>query len=150
MRGIAVGSASQDYVTNTHSPYFAGPQDKLLNVELAPAGGAAENLTLPLPDVTLVPDYLDAPYGHVLEPVTGKPSHLALHPGIVQRRGAVLVTTAVNPHDQLVPGRQLRRHLRLCPAQHRKGVQHPLQLGGVAADVATRGGGEEGVAKVAL
>ena len=91
-RDFAVGSASQDYITNTHSAYFPGPQDKLLNVELAPGDGARENLTLPLPDISLVPDYLDAPYGHVLEPVTGKPSHLALHPGIVQRRGAVLVT----------------------------------------------------------
>ena len=29
--GVAMGSASQDYITNTHSKYFPMPQDKLVN-----------------------------------------------------------------------------------------------------------------------
>ena len=102
-QSFAMGTASQDYITNTHSAYYAGPQDKLLNIELAwpDTPSAPINMSLPLPDITFVPDYLDAPWGHELEPTTGKPSHLALHPGIVQVRGAVLLTAAVNPHDQL-------------------------------------------------
>ena len=30
-----IGSASQDYITNTHSKYFPGPQDKLVDIQLA-------------------------------------------------------------------------------------------------------------------
>jgi hypothetical protein len=93
-----MGTASQDYITNTHSRYFPCPQDKLFALDLAVPN---MSMTRPLPTVTIVPDYLDSPYGHSLEPHTSKPSHLALHPGIVQKEGVVLATLALNPNDQL-------------------------------------------------
>ena len=33
-----IGSASQDYITNTHSKYFPGPQDKLVDIQLGARG----------------------------------------------------------------------------------------------------------------
>jgi len=94
----AIGSASQDYITNTHTKYFPGPQDKLLQVVL---GVRNASMVRPVPAITLVPDYLDRPYGHVHEPLTDKPSHLALHPGMVQHQNVLLATTAINVQDTL-------------------------------------------------
>ena len=71
-----IGSASQDYITNTHSKYFPGPQDKLFDLEL---GSPGMSMLKPVPAITLVPDYLDDPYGHIHEALTNKPSHLALY-----------------------------------------------------------------------
>ena len=88
-----IGSASQDYITNTHSKYFPGPQDKLLSVQL---GVPVESMTRPVPMITVVPDYLDCPYGHIHEPITDKPSHLALHPGMVQHHNVLLATTSID------------------------------------------------------
>eukprot|EP01045_Picozoa_sp_COSAG04_P036024 COSAG04_NODE_8587_length_954_cov_0.768421_1_plen_239_part_10 len=93
-----IGSASQDYITNTHTKYFPGPQDKLLDIQL---GVAHQSMVRPLPAITLQPDYLDAPYGHIHEPMTDKPSHLALHPGMVQQRNVLLATSAINVQDTL-------------------------------------------------
>ena len=56
----SIGSASQDYITNTHSKYFPGPQDKLIDLEL---GELNMSMVLPTAAITVVPDYLDAPYG---------------------------------------------------------------------------------------
>jgi len=55
----------------------------------------------PVPEITVVPDYLDCPYGHIHEPNTDKPSHLAYHPGMVQHRNVLLATTAINVQDTL-------------------------------------------------
>ena len=94
----AIGSASQDYITNTHSEYAPGPQDKLFQVQLGVRGAS---MVHPVPAVTLVPDYLDCPYGHIHEPLTDKPSHLALHPGMVQHQNVLLATSAINVQDTL-------------------------------------------------
>ena len=94
----ALGSASQDYITNTHSKYFPGPQDKLFDLEVGPRG---MSMRRPVPAVTLVPDYLDDPYGHIHEPTTDKPSHLALHPGMVQHKNVLLASIAINVMDTL-------------------------------------------------
>eukprot|EP01052_Picozoa_sp_SAG31_P038062 SAG31_NODE_5015_length_2800_cov_2.011847_1_plen_446_part_00 len=93
-----LGSASQDYITNTHTKYFPGPQDQLLDIQL---GVPHDSMVRPLPMITLQPDYLDCPYGHIHEPNTDKPSHLALHPGMVQKRNVLLATTAINVQDTL-------------------------------------------------
>jgi hypothetical protein len=77
-------------------------QDKLVDIEL----GATTNITVgvmrrPVPAIVVVPDYMDAPYGHIHEPTTNKASHLALHPGMVQQTDALLATTAINALDTL-------------------------------------------------
>lgn len=53
-----IGSASQDYITNTHSKYYPGPQDKMMDIELGQPG---QSMVRPLPAITVVPDYLDCP-----------------------------------------------------------------------------------------
>ena len=72
-KGVAMGSASQDYVTNTHTKYFPMPQDKLVNILLgdafknpqrpSPGSGGARGYPRPRPAVTLQPDWMDSPYG---------------------------------------------------------------------------------------
>lgn len=94
----AIGCASQDYITNTHSKYFPGPQDKLLTIQL---GALNQSMVRPVPEITIQPDYLDCPYGHIHEKLTDKPSHLAFHPGMVQARNVLLATTAINVQDTL-------------------------------------------------
>ena len=97
----AMGSASQDYITNTHfpfAPYYPCPQDKLINIDLA------VNMTQyrPAPSVTLVHDWLDHPWGHNWgSNPTNKPSHLAPHPGNVQHKNILLSTSALNPTEML-------------------------------------------------
>ena len=93
-----VGSASSDYITNTHTPYFPGAQDKLVSINLAVTNMSQVR---PSPSITIVPGWRDAPYGHWYEPITNKPSHLATHPGNVQHRNALLATSALNPTEQL-------------------------------------------------
>ena len=60
--------------------YFPGPQDKLPTIQL---GVASQSMVRPVPEISLVPDYLDCPWGHIHERLTDKPSHLAFHPGMV-------------------------------------------------------------------
>jgi hypothetical protein len=44
----AIGCASQDYITNTHSKYYPGPQDKLLSIQL---GVPNQSMVRPVPEV---------------------------------------------------------------------------------------------------
>ena len=104
----AIGSASSDYITNTHLKYFPCPQDKLWSVDLQ-ADTARDTQLRPLPSVTLVSDWSDgsgnkhdAPWGHAWKGnPTDKPSHLATHPGNVQSRNVLLATSALNPSEPL-------------------------------------------------
>ena len=94
----SIGSASSDYITNTHVAYYPHPQDKLVDIEFA-----LPNMSqlLPIPSITIVPGWRDQPYGHFYEPLTQKPSHLASHPGNVQFQNLLLQTNALNPTEQL-------------------------------------------------
>jgi hypothetical protein len=95
----AIGSSSQDYITNTHQKYYPCPQDKLISIDLA-----SSNMTQyhPIPSITLVHDWLDHPYGHLWKGnPTNKPSHLASHPGNVQYKNILLTTNALNPSEKL-------------------------------------------------
>ena len=94
----SIGSASSDYITNTHVPYYPCPQDKMVNINLASSKMTQEK---PIPSISVVPDYADNPYGHWYEPLTDKPSHLATHPGNVQFKNVLLSTSAINPTEQL-------------------------------------------------
>jgi hypothetical protein len=81
-RNVALGCTSGDY----------GPQDKLFSATLA---GAAS-----LPQITLGPDILDAPYGLVRNPDRNghrKPKHPPLHAACVERDGIALVTLDLDP-----------------------------------------------------
>jgi hypothetical protein len=72
---FAIGSADGDY----------GPQDKMLEVELA----SPKNL----PGISVVPDVFDAPYGLVkTKDRSGhsKPTHIPLHPTTIQRKNTLL------------------------------------------------------------
>ena len=93
-----IGSASSDYITNTHTPYFPHPQDKLVDIEIAVPDMSQR---LPVVSVTVTPGWRDQPYGHFYEPLTDKPSHLATHPGNVQFENVLLCTNALNPTEQL-------------------------------------------------
>jgi hypothetical protein len=111
---FAIGSASQDYITNTHDKYFPCPQDKLVNIIL---GTAAQHINTSfnsaysqdrkgsMVGVTFQPDWMDAPYG-IWEDYgpwkgIGKASHLALHPGMIQYQEVLLATLALNGNDKL-------------------------------------------------
>ena len=97
---FAIGSASQDYITNTHRAYYPCPQDKLINIDLAFTNGMTQYK--PIPDITLVHDWMDQPYGHRWgNNPTDKPSHLAPHPGNVQFENILLATSALNPTEAL-------------------------------------------------
>ena len=96
---FAIGSVSQDYITNTHHTYEPCPQDKLISIDLA-----LPNMTQfhPVPSITLVHDWLDHPWGHLFaNNPTKKPSHLAPHPGNVQHENILLATSALNPSEKL-------------------------------------------------
>lgn len=80
---FSIGVANGDY----------GPQDKLFNFEFA-------SNDLNEPEITIVPDTLDAPYG--LEKQTdksghAKPHHIPLHPSVVQDRGTILLLLDLDP-----------------------------------------------------
>ncbi len=128
----SIGSASQDYITNTHSKYYPCPQSKLLDIELGPERPV--NMSRPLPAIVLVPDYLDAPYGHLHEPTTDKASHLAFHPGMVQRRNVLLATTAINTLDTL-DGFQLDSNASAPRGDRWNGVSTSLTLPAAAGTV---------------
>ena len=53
---------------------MVGYQDQLFGIQL---GVPDQNMVRPLPVITIQNDYLDCPYGHIHEPLTDKPSHLA-------------------------------------------------------------------------
>ena len=93
-----IGSTTSDYITNTHLVYYPHPQDKLVSMNFA-----VSNMSqyLPTPSVTVVPDWMDNPYGHIYQPNIDKPSHLASHPGCVQHKNVLLNTNAINPTEQL-------------------------------------------------
>jgi hypothetical protein len=79
---FSIGSASASY----------GPQDKLIAVELASAKE--------LPVITVVPDLFDAPYGKLKSKDRSghsKPTHIPLHPNLVQRKGAILALLDLDP-----------------------------------------------------
>ena len=80
---FAFASASANY----------GPQDKLINLELASAKE-------PFPEITIVPDKFDAPYGQ-LTTLDGsghpKATHLALSPASVQKAGMLLTLLDLDP-----------------------------------------------------
>ncbi len=74
---FAIGSATGDY----------GPQDKMVNITLKSAKEG-------FPEITVVPDVFDEPYGKARRKDRSghsKPVHLPLHPTTVQEKGALLV-----------------------------------------------------------
>ncbi len=80
---FALGSASASY----------GPQDKLINLKLA-------TTKQKFPDISIVPDIYNAPYGLVVSPDSEghlKPDHLALNPASVQKLGMLLTLLDLNP-----------------------------------------------------
>jgi hypothetical protein len=79
---VALGCTSGDY----------GPQDKLFSATFA---GSADS-----PQISIVPDVFDAPYGLVRNPDrTGhmKPTHLPLNAACMERDGVALVTLDLDP-----------------------------------------------------
>lgn len=101
LRAYTIGSASQDYITNTHHKYFPCPQSKLVNIILGSAPSDASNksgILRPRPHISVQPDWMDMPYGiHSEYPLPlDRTSHLALHPGMVQHRNHLLATVALN------------------------------------------------------
>lgn len=82
---FALGYANGDY----------GSQDKLINVELAAPTDH--------PLLSVVPDKYDSPYGKATQMQRSglsKPYHPALHPTIVQERGAMLALLEVNASQE--------------------------------------------------
>lgn len=119
---FAIGSASQEYIANTHSKYYPNPQSKLFSVvlgdpsehvdrqkdKLKPKGSQRQLSTTrigSIPAISIVPDWMDSPYGIWMDygpwKDIGKTTHLALHPGMVQHREALLATVALNGNDDL-------------------------------------------------
>eukprot|EP00750_Incisomonas_marina_P013406 INCI17311.1.p1 GENE.INCI17311.1~~INCI17311.1.p1 ORF type:complete len:709 (+),score=110.86 INCI17311.1:167-2293(+) len=115
-RGLyAIGSASQSYITNTHSKFFPCPHAKIVNIVLGdsdqhqnmstrtPAWAVGRNASIPA--VTIQPDWMDAPYGVWADygnwNSLGKATHLAYHPGMVQFQNVLLATVALNGQDLL-------------------------------------------------
>jgi hypothetical protein len=80
--GFAMGSANGNY----------GAQDKPISIQL--------KSDKDLPDISIVPDTTDQPYGKVrIKGSDGhmKPVHQPLHPTIVQEKGALLVLLDLDP-----------------------------------------------------
>jgi hypothetical protein len=82
---FVMGSATQNY----------DAQDKLVSIDLASP--------LNLPDITIVPDTFDAPYG-IIKVVQSngedKQVHASLNPTIVQDHGSMLVLLDLDPNGQ--------------------------------------------------
>ena len=93
-----IGSTSSDYITNTHTVYYPHPQDKLVSMNFALTNMSQYQ---PMPSITIVPDWMDLPYGHTYQKNINKPSHLASHPGCVQYENILLNTNSINPTEQL-------------------------------------------------
>jgi hypothetical protein len=82
---FALGSASANY----------GAEDKLINLDLA------SNDPL-FPNISVVPDVYDSPYGTVIAPDNGghlKPAHQRLYPASVQKGGMLLTILDLDPAD---------------------------------------------------
>jgi hypothetical protein len=80
---FALGSASANY----------GPQDKLINLKLTTTKSN-------YPDISIVPDTYDAPYGMVVAPDSQghlKPVHQLLNPASVQKGGLLLTVLDLDP-----------------------------------------------------
>ena len=108
--GFAVGSASQDYSTRVHSPYAPYPGEELVHIRLCPplnsslsCRATSDSHRPATPAITIQPDFADSPYGlsarYPLWAGIDKGAHLAMHPGIVQDRGTLLATHALNTWD---------------------------------------------------
>jgi hypothetical protein len=83
--GLEMGCANADY----------GQQDKLITVEMASSKPG-------FPVMAVIPDVFDSPYGTVKTPDSSghqKPTHLKLHPTVVQERGMMLALLDLNPAD---------------------------------------------------
>jgi hypothetical protein len=79
---VSLGCTSGDY----------GPQDKLFNATFAGA--------IDLPQISIVPDVFDAPYGLIKSldgSGHGKPTHLPLHAACVEQGGIALITLDLDP-----------------------------------------------------
>lgn len=82
---FALSSANANY----------GEEDKLINLDLA------SNDPL-LPNISIVPDVYDSPYGTVIAPDNGghlKPAHQRLYPASVQKGGMLLTVLDLDPAD---------------------------------------------------
>lgn len=119
----AIGSASQPYITNTHSKYYPNVEDKLVTILLGAVPGTPPFVPLPglafaehfrngsmrrrreSPQITLVGDFRvpGNPYnaGPEIRNHGVINSHLALHIGAVQHREALLLTSALDADDAL-------------------------------------------------
>jgi len=100
--GFEIGCANGDY----------GAQDKLLTVELASAKPH-------FPVIAVIPDVFDAPYGQTRTPDHSghmKPTHLKLHPAVVQDKGVLLALLDLNPAETKAPIASLATNI-LLPAQ---------------------------------
>ena len=104
---FAIGSASQEYITNTHSKYYPNVESKLLNILLGSApptpAYSPGNRRRESPAITLAGDWKRQPYGAgpTIHNHGTNNSHLALHIGAVQHREALLMTTALDTADAL-------------------------------------------------
>jgi hypothetical protein len=113
--GYAIGSASQDYITNTHSKYFPYSGEKIVNIVLGSMYALENKLSknmnrgkenderLQVPTISIQPDFMDSPYGlprnYPKWQSTDKGTHLAMHPGNVQKRNVLLTTMALDTLD---------------------------------------------------
>jgi hypothetical protein len=112
---FAMGSASQAYITNTHSKYYPNVEDKLVNILLGNvsqtppytpsrlAGDQSNATRRESPAITLQGDWKDMPYGAgpSIHNYNVNSSHIALHIGAAQEREALLLTSALNTADKL-------------------------------------------------
>ncbi len=104
---FAIGSTSQEYITNTHSKYYPNVESKLLNILLGAApptpAYVPSNRHRESPAITLVGDWKHQPYGAgpTIHNHGTNNSHLALHLGAVQRREVLLMTSALDTADAL-------------------------------------------------
>jgi hypothetical protein len=95
---FTLGSAGADY----------GEQDKLINLMFSSDH--------PLPAITVVPDIFDAPYGKIMTKDRsghGKPTHLPLHPALVQDRGTLLAFLDIDPSASKQPSGTLATNIVL-------------------------------------
>lgn len=105
---FAMGHASQEYITNTHTKYYPNVESKLLTILLGasnatPAYGGPTATVRESPQITLIG--ANAGAAHIYGAEAGlrdhgmNNSHLALHIGAVQNREALLVTSALSAAD---------------------------------------------------
>ena len=104
--GFAIGSASQEYITRTHSKYTPYPGSKLVNIVLGSLYSDDDDdnkPTRPIPTISIQTDFMNSPYGipdaYPKWSHGDKGMHLNLHPGMVQHKNVLLATTAINVLD---------------------------------------------------